>query len=811
MRIWVQDFHYGLRQLRKNPGFAGTAILILGLGIGATTAIFSAVNPILFEPLPYPHASRIMMIWYAAADGSRIPQTFHTYRELAERNRSFDTIAVMKPWQPTFTGADQPERFDGQRVSDSYFRLLGVAPALGRDFEAADDIVHGPKVVIVSNGVWRRRFGADDTMIGRDIKLDDDHYTVIGIMPAGFDNVLAPSAEFWSPLQYDKGNIVSQQTREWGHHLRMVGRLATGVSLLQARNDLDRIAHTPVSEFPRPPWASLDHGLIANSLGNDLASGVKPALVAISGAVLLVLLIACGNVTNLLLARGAERRGEFAMRAALGAGRWRLVRQLLAESLLLATLGGALAMMVAQFGVRALVALSPPELPRVDAIRLDGTVFVFALGISALIGLVGGLIPARQASRGDLHMGLQQSSARTAGGQQLTRRTLVVTEFAIALVLLVSAGLLLRSLQRLFAIDPGFEAAHLLTMQVQESGHRFDDDSARARFFTQALEAVRQVPGVRSAAFTSQLPLSGDYESFGVQFAADPNDNSEVGLRYAVSPGYFETMRIPLRRGRVLDEHDGVGAPLAVLLSESFARRKFPGQDPLGQRLRVGPDIGRADRPWGTVVGVVGDVKQASLAVSDSDAFYTSTTQYAWVDSVQSLVVRARGDAATLTPAIKNAIWSVDRDQPVVRVATMDSLLAKSEAERHFVLILFEAFGLVALLLAATGIYGVLSGSVTERTREIGVRVAVGATRGDILALVIRQGLMLTAVGIVIGLAGAMAASQALITLLFGVSGLDPATYFGVIVLLTGVSLMACGFPAWRAAQIDPATSLRAE
>jgi putative ABC transport system permease protein len=811
MQIWVQDFHYALRQLRKNPGFACTAILILGLGIGATTAIFSAVNPILFEPLPYPHASRIMMIWYAAEDGSPIPQTFHTYRELAERNRSFDTIAVMKPWQPTFTGADQPERFDGQRVTDGYFRVLGVAPALGRDFQAADDIPHGPKVVIVSNGLWRRRFGADRTMIGRNIKLDDDPYTVIGIMPAGFDNVLAPSAEFWSPLQYENGNIVSQQTREWGHHLRMVGRLTTGASMLQARNDLERIAHTPVSEFPRPPWASMGHGFIANLLRSDLASGVKPALVAISGAVLLVLLIACVNVTNLLLARGAQRRGEFALRAALGAGRSRLVRQLLAESLLLAALGGALGMMVAQFGVRALVALSPPELPRVDAIRLDGTVFVFALGISALIGLVGGLIPARQASRGNLQMGLQQSSARTAGGPQLTRRTLVVIEFAIALVLLVSAGLLLRSLQRLFAIDPGFDAAHVLTMQVQESGHRFDDDSARARFFAQALEAVRQVPGVASAAFTSQLPLSGDYESFGVQFAADPNDNSEVGLRYAVSPGYFEAMRIPLRRGRVLDEHDGVGAPLAVLLSESFARRKFPGQDPLGQRLRVGPDIGRADRPWGTVVGVVGDVKQASLALSDSDAFYTSTTQYAWVDSVQSLVVRMRGDAAANTRAIKNAIWSVDRDQPVVRVSTMDSLLAKSEGERHFVLILFEAFGLVALVLAATGIYGVLSGSVSERMREIGVRVAVGATRGDVLALVIRQGLMLTAFGIVIGLAGAMAASQVLITLLFGVSGLDPATYFGVIVLLTGVSLIACGFPAWRAAQIDPATTLRAE
>jgi putative ABC transport system permease protein len=811
MPIFLHDFRYALRQLRKNPGFASTAILILGLGIGATTAIFSAVNPILFEPLPYPHARRLMMIWYAAEDGSRIPQTFHTYRELAERSRAFDAIAVLKPWQPTLTGAAQPERLDGQRVSGSYFRILGVTPALGRDFRASDDVPHGPKVVILSNRSWRGHFGADRTIVGRDIQLDDDNYTVIGVMPSAFDNVLAPAAEFWSPLQYDHGNIVSQQTREWGHHLRMVGRVRPGVSVLQARSELDMIAHTRVPEFPRPAWASLDHGLIVNPLQDDIASGVKPALLAVLGAVILVLLIACVNVTNLLLARGAQRRGEFAMRAALGAARPRLIRQLLTESLLLAVLGGAVGMLLAQFGVGALVALSPPELPRADAIRLDGTVFAFALGITALVGLVLGLIPARHASGGGLHTGVQENSARTSGGQQWTRRTLVVAEVAIALVLLVSAGLLLRSLERLFAIDPGFDASHVLTMQVQESGHRFDDDHARARFFTQALEAVRQVPGVRTAAFTSQLPLSGDFESFGVQFQSDPLDNSEAGLRYAVSPGYFAAIGIPLRRGRLLDEHDVAGAPQAVLLSESFAKRKFPGQDPLGQRVQVGPDIGRADRPWGTIVGVVGDVKQASLALSESDAFYTATSQWSWVDSVQSLVIRARGDAAALTPAIKNAIWSVDREQPIVRVATMDSLLATSEAERHFVLILFEAFGLVALVLAATGIYGVLSGSVTERMREIGVRVAVGATRGDILALIIRQGITLTAFGVMIGLVGAMAASQALITLLFGVSRLDPATYLGVIALLAAVSVIACGLPAWRAAQIDPATTLRAE
>lgn len=329
-------------------------------------------------------------------------------------------------------------------------------------------------------------------------------------------------------------------------------------------------------------------------------------------------------------------------------------------------------------------------------------------------------------------------------------------------------------------------------------------------FFKNALEAVSHLPGVEAAAFTSQLPLSGDYDTFGVQFQVDPN-SSEAGLRYAVSPGYFPAMHIPLRRGRLLDEREVAGGPTAVLLSESFAKRKFPDRDPLGQRVRIGPDIGRADRPWGTVVGVVGDVKQASLALNESDAFYTSTSQWTWVDRAQSLVVRTSGDAAALTASVKNAIWSVDRDQPIVRVATMESLLATSEAERRFVLILFEAFGVVALVLAATGIYAVLSGSVTERMREIGVRVAVGASRGDIVGMVIRQGVGLTAIGVVIGLAGAMAASQALITLLFGVSRLDPVTYVGVIALLAGVAVIACAVPAWRAAQVDPAITLRAE
>jgi putative ABC transport system permease protein len=807
----IQDLRYAARQLRKTPGFACTAILILALGIGSTTAIFSAINPILFEPLPYPQARRIVMIWYAAEDGSRIPQTFHTYRELAQRSRSLEAISVMKPWQPALTGADQPERFDGQRVSANFFHALGVPPALGRDFQPWDDVYNGPKVVILGNGLWQRNFAGDPSIIGRQVRLDDDNYTVIGVMPRTFDNVLAPSTDLWAPLQYDAGNIASTQTREWGHHLRMVGRLRADISMSQAQSDLELIAHTRVPEFPRPDWASLDQGFITNSLQDDVAGGVKPALLAVLGAVVLVLLIACVNVTNLLLARGAQRGGEFSMRAALGAPRARLVRQLLTESFLLAMLGGALGMVVAQIGVHALVVLSPPELPRVNAIRVDGTVFAFALGITAVVGLVVGLIPALHAFRGDLHVGVRQSSGRTAGGHQATRRTLVIAEVAIALVLLVSAGLLLRSLGRLFAIDPGFDAAHVLTMQVQESGHRFDTDRARDQFFTQALEAVRQVPGVASAALTSQLPLSGDFETYGVQFEADRSSNSEAGLRYAVSQDYFRTMHIPLRRGRLLDEHDVVGAPLAIVLSESFAKRKFPNQDPLEQRVRTGPDIGHSDRPWGMIVGIVGDVKQTSLALADSDAFYTSTTQWSWVDRVQSLVIRTRRDAATLAPAIRQAIWSVDKNQPIVRVATMDSLLAKSEAERHFVLILFEAFGLAALVLAATGIYGVLSGSVTERIREIGLRSALGATPADILELVVRQGMSMAGIGVTIGLSGAVIASRSLMTLLFGISRLDPFTYVGVVALLVVVSMIACAVPAWRAAKIDPMVALRYE
>jgi putative ABC transport system permease protein len=806
------DLRYGFRSMLRTPGFTIVTTLTLALGIGATTAIFSTVNPILFQSLPYPDANRIMMISDFSTDGSRLDVTFHTFRELSERTRSFESMAVTNPWQPTMTGPDQPERLEGQRVSSAYFQVLGVSPAMGADFDLSQDRLNGPRVVILSDTLWKRRFNADRTIVGRQITLDDNLYTVIGVMPGTFENLLSPSAALWSPLQYDSRNIISFQTREWGHHLHLVGRLRPSVTLHQANGEFDSIAHNPVREFPRPPWASLAQGLIVNSLQHDVTADVRPALLAALAAVALLLLIASVNVTNLLLARGAQRRGEFAVRAALGAGRIRMLRQLLTETLLLSTLGGALGMVVANFGVRALLALSPPGLPRVSAIHLDATAFAFAFIVATLVGLIVGLFPALHASRTDPSSGLQQSSRRTSSGHQWTRRALVVSEVALALVLLVTAGLLLRSIKRLFDVAPGFDSSQLLTMQVQESGHRFELDSVKYQFFAQALQAMRQVPGVQAAAFTSLLPLSGDTDVFGVEFENDTGPNGDyAAFRYAVTSNYCEEMGIPLRRGRMLDEHDVAGAPVAVLISESLAKRKFPDRDPIGQRLRMGPDIGRPDRQWGTIVGVVGNVRQMSLAVSDSDAVYITTTQGSWVDNVQSLVVRARVDAAALAPAIRNAIWSVDKDQPIVRVSTMADLLAASAAERRFSLIIFEAFALAALVLAAAGIYGVLSGSVTERTREIGVRSALGATPASILAMILRQGITLTSAGIAIGLAGAIAASQAIATMLFGISRLDPLTYLGVIAMLLGVSAIACWVPASRAARVDPAITLRAE
>ena len=793
------DLRYAGRRLLAAPGFTAITVLTLALGIGATTAIFSALEPVLFEPLPYPEPGRLAAVVEVPRDGGRNAGTFGIYQGFAERAPSLASVAVMRTWQPTITGGAEPERLEGQRVSASYLRTLGVAPAAGRDFQADDDRPGAERVAIISDGLWHRRFGADRAIIGRVVTLDDDAYTVIGIMPPRFENVLAPAAELWTPLRYD-----ITQPSAWGHHLRTVARLRPGVTAAGATRELDRVGHLVLRE-QRPASYDTTTRFVASPLQAELTRGVRPALLAVLGAVTLLLLIACINVTNLLLARGVQRRGEFALRAALGAGRRRLVRQLLTESLLLALIGGAAGMLVALLGVRALRMLQPPGL-HAGAIALDGQVFLFALVVTTVIGLAFGVMPALEAARSDPHDALQQDTRRAAGRHGRTRGALVAAEFALALVLLVSSGLLLRSLQRLFTEPAGFDPSRLLTMQVQVVGHRYDDDATASRLVDRILEAARQVPGVAAAAVSSQLPLSADDDEYGAQFEATPDAAAATynAFRYAVSPGYLETMRIPLRRGRMLDDRDRAGTPLVAVISEALARERFRDGDPIGRRVSVG-----ATGPY-TIVGVVGDVKQLSLGLSEAEAVYVPFAQWP-SDRAVSLVVRTPGDPASLAPAVRKAIWSVDKDQPVVRVATMDDLVARSAAERRFALIVFEAFGLAALVLAAAGIYGLLAGSVAERTREMGVRSALGATRRVIVGLVLRQGMRLTFAGLVIGLAGAYTASRAIAALLFGISRADPLTYLGVTALLVLVSLAACLVPAWRAARVAPATALRAE
>ena len=799
----LADVRYAFRRLRSTPVFTTVAGLTLALGVGATTAIFSVVNPILFEPLPYPNADRITSVAELASEGSRLDGTFAMYKAFVARTGAFDAFAVFKPWQPTLTSREQPERLTGQRVSADYFRVLGKAPAIGRTFDASDDRAGGPSVVVLSDALWRRRFAADRSIIGREVTLDDNLFVVLGVMTPDFENVLAPDAELWGPMQYD-----ISQGRAWGHHLRTIARLKPGVSIDRASREVLAVGQAVIAE-QRPPSYDPNTRFVATRLQDDLTAGVRPALFAMIGGVLLVLVIACVNVTNLLLARGAQRRGEFAVRVALGAARGRLVRQLLTECLLLSLIGGGLGMAVASIGVKALIALSPPELPRLGAIQLDGVVLAFGLVATTMIGLAFGVTPALQAAHSDPNAELQQGSRRNVGGHQRTRRVLVVAEVALALVLLVSSGLLLRSIERLFAVTSGFDSSGVVTMQVATTGARYRDDAARLRFFEDALAAVRRVPGVISAGTTGLLPLSGERDEYGVHFEATVSRpaRSFSSFRYAVSAGYLETMRIPLIRGRSILESDRAGAPRVALISESLASVAFPGVDPIGQRLRVGPPDGE---PF-TVVGVLGDVRQLSLALPRSEAVYTSAAQWFWPEVAMSIVVRTRDGGTSIAPAIRDAVWSVDKNQPIVRVASMNELVAATASSRRFALILFEIFAVAALVLAVAGIYGVLAGSVAERTREIGVRAALGASQQRVLRLILGQGLRLTLIGVAIGLAIAMFATRAMETMLFGVSRLDPVTYIGVVVVLVAASLVACAIPAWRAARVDPVQALRSE
>lgn len=799
---FLEDLRYAWRGLRSDRVFSIVAVCTIAIGIGATTAIVSAVRPVLFDSLPYPDAARVRAVVERSADGDRIPGTFGMYAALADRARSFEQMAVYAPWLPTLTGDARPERLSGQRVSAAYFRTLGVAPERGRDLHADDDRPASAPVVIISHGLWLRRFAADTAIIGRSLRLNDEDVTIVGVMPAGFENVVAPSAELWAALRYDR-----TEGRAWGHHLGTIARLRAGGDPAVAESELNALGARVVQEL-QPPTYGEQLRIVTPSLQEDLTRDVRPALWAVLAAVGVVLLLACVNVTNLLLARGSRRREEFALRAALGASRPRLIRQVLTESLLLSTVGGLLGIALASVVVGGIVAASPAGLIRVQAIVVDRPVLVFALVLTTLASIAVGMLPALQASGTDNHM-LDLGAARVTGGKRRgLRGGLVAAQVSLALVLLAGSGLLLRSMQRLLAVAPGFDAEGVVTMQLQASPRRYAERGSVGRYYDEVRETVRRLPGVAEVAVTSQLPMSGDNDAYGVTLESPPEiaptDGREI-FRYAVSAGYLELMRIPLRTGRTLSEVDREDAARSVVVNESFARRYFRGRDPIGQRLWVGPADGE---PY-TVVGVVGDVKQLSLTGEVPDAVYTTPSQWRFDQYVMSLVVRGSVSAEALAPLVRDAVWSVDSDQPVVRVATMASLVADTAAERRFILVLFELFAASALALTMAGVYGMMAGLVSERTRELGLRAAVGATSAQLVALVLRVGARVTGVGLVVGIAGAAFGTRLLRAMLYGISHLDLLTYGSAVLLIAVIATVASALPAWRAARISPAVALR--
>jgi len=797
-----QDLRYGWRRLRAAPGFSAVAIVTIALGVGASTAIFSVVHPVLIASLPYPHADRLVVLEDRLPDGTAFPMTFGNYRELVARAHALESIAGSGSWQPTLVLNDRPERIAGQSVTANYFATLGVRPLLGRDFDPADDYPEGRRTVILSYGLWRRAFGSDSGIVGRSVRLNDSSFIVAGVMPRNFESVPGSRADVWTLLRLPL--TLPSEGRQWGHNLRVIARTTEGVTTADVTRDIDAVIMNPIPEFARPPWATMRGGLRVSPLQTDATRATRAALLALAGAVTLVLLIACVNVANLVLSRASHRRGEMAMRSALGAGRARIVRQVLTESLLLSAIGGALGVLAARASLVALVAMAPSELPRVGAIGVDGTALLFAIGVVVVAGVAIGMAPALSASaEGSAGAGGTQTRVSSRG---MGRRWLIVAEMALSTALLVNVGLLWRSVEKLFAVNPGFDARDVVTLRMSLAGPRYETDSMVFGFFDAALAAARAVPGVQSAALVSQLPLSGDDDRYGAHFESSPTGRDEGSVvRFAVSPGYFSAMRIPILRGRPIEAIDDANAPFAMVLNASFAARKFPRQDPIGQRLRIGPDRGQ----WYTIVGIAGDVRQQSLAGDVADAAYISTKQSWFADSQLWLV--ARTNAAGMPQAIRSAVWSVDNTQGVDRVGTMREVVNASAATRRFALMVFQVFAAVALLLAATGLYGVLMAAVNARRQEIGVRAAIGANKSRILMLVVGEVAALSAAGIALGLMAGAATSTLLRSLFFGVTAADAVTYVGVVVVLALTGAIGCAVPAIRAANVEPTLALRAD
>jgi len=798
------DLRHGARLLRRAPAFTLLAVTTLALGIGATTAIFSVADPVLFRPLPYPGADRLVQVGERDADGSSSNVGFLTYLDFVRAARTIERAAAVGDWQVTLDDRGAPERVSGQRVSAGFFSVLGVRPALGRDFTTAEDTPNDNKVVMLSHGLWARRYGGDSSLVGGTISVNGTAYKVAGVLPASFESVISPGAQIWRVLGYDASLPYACRTCR---HLRMYARMRQGVTAISMATELTEISARLVREFPKEYPAT---GAIVRPLGDATLGSSRPVLWAVLGAAFLVLLIAAANVANLQIARAMRREEEFAIRAALGAGKGRLTAQLLAEGMLLAVIGGAAGLLVARLTLGGLVAQLPPNMPRLSAVRLDGIALGVGAVLTVVLGCAVGLIPALRKRRGGLAVALR-GGKRLTGGRHLARAGLVVTEVALALMLLVGAGLLARSLTRLLAVDPGFEARHLLTLQAQATGSNYADSLSVYENHDRIRSAIAALPGVDRVATMNQLPLGGNVDAYGVSAEDKPLANPELapyGDRYTVSPSYLATMGIPVRQGRGFTDADNTDkAPLVAAVSEGLAARIWPGERAVGKRIR----IGGPNAPWRTIVGVVGNIHHRALDASEAYQFYIPERQWQFADNIIAVVVRTRGNPAPLARAVRLAVQGVDQTQPVTALATMDQVIATSTAQRRLALLLFGAFAGLAMVLAIAGIYGVMAGTVTERTREIGVRNALGATPVAILRMVLLEGGRLAAIGLAIGLVGALSLGRFLQSLLYGVGAADPLTLLGVALLLSIVALAACLLPAIRAVGIDPMTALRAD
>jgi putative ABC transport system permease protein len=809
--LW-QDMRYGFRMLWKKPGFTIVAILALALGIGANTAIFSVVNAVLLRPLPFADPERLVIVWMDNRQMG-MKEDIHSYPnflDYREQNKVFESMAAYRPASLNLTGTGEPERVMGAASTADFFNVMRVAPVAGRVFTAEEDQTGHDSVIILSHGLWQRRFGGDKTIVGQSVALTGASRTVVGIMPPDF-RFPSKDTEFWIPLA-PPAQLKDSRSAFW---LNVIGRLKPGVTVEQARAEMDTISKRLEQQYPD---INTNFGTNLVPLREQTVGPVRPALLVLLGAVAFVLLIACANVANLLLGRAAAREREFAIRIAMGAGRGRIIRQLLVESLLLAFFGAALGIMFALWGLDALKMLMPPDMPHLDLIGIDGRVLAFTVGVSCLTALMFGLAPAVQASQPDLNDTLKEGGGK--GGSKgvrsrRMRRVLVVSEVALALVLLVGAGLLLKSFSRLREFNLGFRSEGLLTAKIQLPGSKYPEDNQLRAFHRQLFERLQNTPGVESAGgitsvFLSKTPNSTSFSIEG-RPAFLPGQRVELPFD-SITPNYFQVMGTPIVKGRAFNDQDTEKSTRVVIINETMVRRFFPDVDPLGKRIKYGDLEEPEDRsPWFTIVGVVADTRRTGFESEVRPETFLPITQD--TPARLTLVVRAAGqaDPAALAASVRNAVQAIDPDQPVFDIKTMNEWVSETIAQRRLNMILLGTFALVALLLASVGIYGVMSYSVTQRTHEIGIRMALGAQRSDVLKMILGQGMALTLIGIGIGLAGALFLTRLMSSLLFAVSAVDPLTFIAVSVLLAIVSLLACYIPARRAMKVDPMVALRYE